>query len=143
MPIPTQPGWSLQTSELTACGVRTRVLQGGADLRATEAVVFVHGNPGCCEDWRDLMQAASPLGRVIAFDMPGFGQADKPADYPYSVEGGAAFLGEALRQLGVLRVHLVHIQFTRVRKRFLYRFAGDFIEDNTPVAAWIAANRFL
>ncbi len=107
MPIPTQPGWPLQKSELTACGIRTRVLQGGADLRATEAVVFVHGNPGCCEDWRELMQAASPLGRVIAFDMPGFGQADKPANYPYSVEGGATFLGEALRQLGVLRVHLV------------------------------------
>ena len=107
MPIPTQPGWPLQASHLTACGVRTRVLQGGADLRATEAVVFVHGNPGCSEDWRELMQEVSPHGRVIAFDMPGFGQAEKPADYPYSVEGGAAFLGEALRQLGVLRVHLV------------------------------------
>lgn len=107
MPIPTQPGWPLQSSELTACGIRTRVLQGGADLHATEAVVFVHGNPGASEDWRELMQTTSPLGRVVAFDMPGFGHADKPADYPYSVEGGTAFLGEALKQLGIWRAHLV------------------------------------
>lgn len=107
MPTPTQPGWPLQSSTLTACGVRTRVLQGGADLRATEAVVFVHGNPGSSEDWRALMEDVSPYGRVIAFDMPGFGQAEKPASFPYSVEGGAMFLGEALRQLGVLRAHLV------------------------------------
>lgn len=107
MPPIDAPAWSLQASHLNACGIHTRVLQGGANLKATEAVVFVHGNPGSCEDWRELMRALAPLGRVIAFDMPGFGQADKPADYPYSVEGGAAFLTEALRQLGVLRVHLV------------------------------------
>ena len=33
----------LHESQLTACGIRTRVLQGGVNLRATEAVVFVHG----------------------------------------------------------------------------------------------------
>ncbi|KGM42382.1 hypothetical protein JY96_19125 [Aquabacterium sp. NJ1] len=53
------------------------------------------------------MQAVAPLGRVVALDMPGFGQADKPADYPYSVEGGTAFLTEALKQLGIVRAHLV------------------------------------
>jgi len=99
--------WPLVTSELSACGVRTRVLQGGANLRDSEAVVFVHGNPGSSTDWRELMQAVAPSARVIAFDMPGFGKADKPANYPYSVEGGATFLSEALRQLGVVRAHLV------------------------------------
>lgn len=107
MPIPSQISWPLQQSHLSACGVQTRVLQGGADLKATEAVVFVHGNPGSCADWRYLMEQTAPLGRVIAMDMPGFGQADKPDEYPYSVEGGATFLGEALRQLGVLKAHLV------------------------------------
>ncbi len=99
--------WPLVTSELSACGVRTRVLQGGTNLRDSEAVVFVHGNPGSSADWRELMQAVAPSARVIAFDMPGFGRADKPANYPYSVEGGATFLSEALRQLGVVRAHLV------------------------------------
>lgn len=41
----------LHASQLSACGIRTRVLQGGVNLRATEAVVFVHGNPGSGEDW--------------------------------------------------------------------------------------------
>lgn len=97
----------LHESQLTACGIRTRVLQGGVNLRATEAVVFVHGNPGSGADWGDLMRRLAPHGRVVAVDMPGFGQADKPADYPYSVEGGATFLGEALKQLGISRAHLV------------------------------------
>jgi len=107
MSNPSPQAWPLQESSLTACGIRTRVFQGGADLKATEAVVFVHGNPGSREDWHALMQAVSPSGRVISFDMPGFGKADKPANYPYSVEGGAAFMTEALKQLGVLRAHLV------------------------------------
>lgn len=107
MPLPTQPGWPLKTSTLNACGIRSRVLQAGSDPHATEAVVFVHGNPGSADDWRDLMHAVSPLARVVAVDMPGFGKADKPANYPYSVEGGAAFLAEALKQLGVVRAHLV------------------------------------
>lgn len=100
-------GAPFHESSLTACGVRTRVFQGGANLRATEAVVFVHGNPGSSVDWHDLMQRLAPHGRVVAFDMPGFGRADKPKDYPYSVEGGASFLMEALKQLGITRVHLV------------------------------------
>jgi pimeloyl-ACP methyl ester carboxylesterase len=106
MPSPSS-NWSLQDSSLTACGIRSRVLQGGANLKATEAVVFVHGNPGSAKDWCTLMQVVAPHGRVIALDMPGFGHADKPAEYPYSVEGGTAFLTEALKQLGVLRAHLV------------------------------------
>ena len=99
--------WPISEQRLNACGINSRVLQGGANERATEAVVFVHGNPGSSEDWRDLMARVAPHGRVIALDMPGFGQADKPADYPYSVEAGATFLGEALQKLGVWRAHLV------------------------------------
>jgi pimeloyl-ACP methyl ester carboxylesterase len=101
------PPATLQTSSVSACGIRTRVLQAGPHLKATEAVVFVHGNPGSAEDWSALMLAMAPHARVIALDMPGFGKADKPANYPYSIEGGAAFLTEALKELGVLRAHLV------------------------------------
>lgn len=97
----------LRSSALTAAGIRTRVLQGGPDDKASEAVVFVHGNPGSGEDWRDLMGRLAPHMRVVAVDMPGFGQADKPRDYPYSVMSGATFLGEALRELGVVNAHLV------------------------------------
>jgi pimeloyl-ACP methyl ester carboxylesterase len=39
--------------------------------------------------------------------MPGFGRADKPRDFHYTVQGYADFLDEALGELGIDRVHLV------------------------------------
>jgi pimeloyl-ACP methyl ester carboxylesterase len=39
--------------------------------------------------------------------MPGFGEADRPKDFPYTVEGYAEHLGGALEQLGVEKAHLV------------------------------------
>jgi len=49
-----------------------------ARKRHAEAVVFVHGNPGPADDWRDLLARAGELGRAIAPDMPGYGRAGKP-----------------------------------------------------------------
>ena len=74
---------------------------------ATEAVVFVHGNPGSSRDWDDLLSRVRPFARALALDMPGFGKASKPADFDYTVQGYARFLATALEQLGVQRAHLV------------------------------------
>jgi pimeloyl-ACP methyl ester carboxylesterase len=74
---------------------------------SSEAVVFVHGNPGSSRDWDDLLSRVAPFARALALDMPGFGQASKPADFDYTVEGYARFLETALEQLGVERAHLV------------------------------------
>ncbi len=98
---------ALRQFDLVATGLRTKVLQGGPNDRAMEAVVFVHGNPGSSEDWRELMTQLAPHMRVVAIDMVGFGRADKPMAYPYSVPACATFLGEALRELGVINAHLV------------------------------------
>lgn len=85
-------------------GVRTVVRSAGpADDR--EAVVFVHGNPGSSADWEPLLPVAGM--RAVAWDAPGFGQADKPDDFPQTVEGHAAFIGAALNALGIERAHLV------------------------------------
>lgn len=78
---------------------------GPAD--ATEAVVFVHGNPGSSRDWDDLMARVGSFARGVALDLPGFGKASKPADFDYTVEGYANFLDAALDRLGVERAHLV------------------------------------
>jgi pimeloyl-ACP methyl ester carboxylesterase len=92
--------------EVSVNGVRSPVLEGGpAD--ATEAVVFVHGNPGVAQDWLPLLSPASEFTRAIAITMPGYGDADKPRDLPYTVQGYADHLAGALDQLGVTRVHLV------------------------------------
>ena len=64
---------STSTLEVFVCGVRSRVLTAGPPDGA-EAVVFVHGNPGPADDWRDLLARAGELGRAIAPDMPGYGR---------------------------------------------------------------------
>ncbi|HEY8678369.1 MAG TPA: alpha/beta hydrolase [Candidatus Dormibacteraeota bacterium] len=97
---------ALRPLDLTVDVVRTRGFQGG-ESGAHEAIVFVHGNPGSSEDWRDLATAAARIGRVVAVDMPGFGQADKPAKFDHSPAGYARFLSKLLSQLGIDQVHLV------------------------------------
>ncbi len=91
---------------ITYRGIRSPYLESG-DRRSEEAVVFVHGNPGSSEDWRDLVGRVGEFARAVAPDMPGFGQADKPNDFDYTVEGYARHLEGILHHLGVRRAHLV------------------------------------
>lgn len=94
------------TTAVTVDGVRSPVLQAGPS-DATEAVVFVHGNPGVAADWLALLEPAGAFARAVAITMPGYGDADKPHDLPYTVPGYARHLAGALEQLGVARAHLV------------------------------------
>lgn len=87
-------------------GVRSPLRMAGP-AAADEAMVFVHGNPGSSADWLDLLSHAGELGRAIAPDMPGYGEADRPRDFAYTVAGYAAHLGGLLDRLAVSRVHLV------------------------------------
>ena len=99
-------GAMLRTGDARVAGVRSPVLEGGPQ-GAEEAVVFVHGNPGSSRDWEALATPVSEFARVVAPDMPGFGQADKPDGFAYTVDGYARHLADILDQLGVRRAHLV------------------------------------
>ncbi len=94
------------TTRPTIDGLVTPVSSVG-DPNSTEAVVFVHGNPGSRRDWDDLLTRVASFARAVALDMPGFGRAERPPDFSYTVEGYARFLGSALDQLGIERAHLV------------------------------------
>ncbi len=87
-------------------GTCSPYLESG-DRHRQEAVVFVHGNPGSSEDWRDLLSQVGTFARAIAPDMPGYGQADKPKDFDYTIDGYARQLDGILNHLGVRRAHLV------------------------------------
>jgi pimeloyl-ACP methyl ester carboxylesterase len=91
---------------VTVEGVRSPVLQAGSQDQS-EAVVFVHGNPGPAEDWRDLLTQAGEFARAVAPDMPGYGNADKPREFRYTVDGYANHLAGVLDGLGITRAHLV------------------------------------
>jgi pimeloyl-ACP methyl ester carboxylesterase len=103
-------------------GVRSPLLEFGSP-GLDEAVVFVHGNPGSSLDWERLARGVGEFGRAVAMDMPGFGAADKPADFDYSVPGYARFLGRLLAERRVQRAHLV-----------MHNFGGPW------GLAWAAAN---
>jgi menaquinone-9 beta-reductase len=101
-PLPSGVG----NTRLIVDGLQTPLSSAG-DATLSEAVVFVHGNPGSRRDWDDLLARAAPFARALAFDMPGFGHADKPRNFDYTVTGYARFLDHALNELGVARAHLV------------------------------------
>jgi pimeloyl-ACP methyl ester carboxylesterase len=87
-------------------GLRIPVLEGGP-AGAEEAVVFLHGSPGSSHDWDDLLPRVAVFARVVAFDWPGYGGADRSPDWEYSPGGYATFMAAALAELGIERVHLV------------------------------------
>ena len=97
---------TVRDARITVKGLSSPVIEAGPQ-DAREAVVFVHGNPGSRTDWSALVAAVGAHGRAVAFDMPGFGQADKPRDFDYQVGAYADFIQGALAELGIERVHLV------------------------------------
>jgi pimeloyl-ACP methyl ester carboxylesterase len=96
----------VRSGEILVDGVRSPLIEASPS-DANEAVVFVHGNPGSRLDWHDLVERTGTFARAVAFDAPGFGQADKPRWFDATVPGYAAFIQGALAELGIDRAHLV------------------------------------
>ena len=97
----------IRQGEVSVDGVRSPTIEAGPEGAHRRRRLRPRGNPGSTHDWEKLVEAVETHGRAISLDMPGFGEADKPDDFPYDVEGYAAHLGGALEQLGVERAHLV------------------------------------
>jgi len=112
----------LPMKDLVVNGVRT-VVYDSAPHASREAVVFVHGNPGPSDDWEVLAPRLARSARTIAMDLPGFGRAEHPYRFDFSVTGYAQYLGALLDQLEVQHAHLV-----------LHDFGGPF------GLAWAAAH---
>lgn len=118
----TPAGAPIRRGILQVDGVRSPYVESGPQ-GAEEAVVFVHGNPGSSADWEQLVAATGTFARAVAIDHPGFGRADKPEIFDYTVAGYGEHLGRALDRLGIRRAHLV-----------LHDFGGPW------GLAWAAAN---
>lgn len=88
----------------TAGGVRSFVREEGSG----PAVVFIHGMWGASFAYRKLLPCLARRGvRAIAWDLPGFGFADRPLDFDYSWAGLGRFSVEAVDALRLDRFHLV------------------------------------
>ncbi len=87
-----------------------------------EAVVFVHGWTCNLEFWRMQLPVFAARGRVIALDLPGHGQSDKPEGVSYSMELFARAVEAVLRDAGVKRAVLVgHSMGVPVVRQFYRR----------------------
>jgi len=100
------PAEPLAWSSIPVGGVVTRLLEAGPH-QASEAVVFIHGNPGSASDWTGLVEEAGSLGRAVAFDLPDFGQTVAEPGFTNTVDEYAGFVGEALETLGITSARLV------------------------------------
>ncbi len=81
--------------------IRVRYLDRGTG----QAAIFVHGLGGSIESWTDNIDGLSKEIRVIALDLPGFGQSDKPR-MNYTIKFYRDFLASFIEQLQ-LRATLV------------------------------------
>jgi haloalkane dehalogenase len=87
-----------------AGGVRSFVREEGEG----PPVLCLHGVPTSSFLYRKLLPRLSDQGlHGIALDLPGLGLADRPLDFDYSWSGLASWLGEAIDELGLGRIHLV------------------------------------
>lgn len=99
----------IERKELTVNGIRTPIdwCSPSNKLENEEAVIFVHGNPGSSKDWEAFIPHVGKFANAVAPDMPGYGKADRPSDFSYTVEGYAQHLYSLTNHLGIKTVHLV------------------------------------
>ena len=76
------------------------------DVGQGSVVLLVHGMGGSSQTWREVLPHLSARHRVIAPDLIGHGQSDKPRT-DYSLGAFAVWLRDLLDQLGVSRMTLV------------------------------------
>ncbi len=96
-----------------------------ADRGAGKPVVLLHGLGGSLYDWRHVLRPLSEDRRVIAVDLLGAGESDKPEGEDYSVAAQARRLRGLLDRLGVGRASLAGNSFGG---GVALRFAQDWPE---------------
>jgi pimeloyl-ACP methyl ester carboxylesterase len=90
--------------DFAASGVRSFVRDHGRG----DPVVCLHGVPASSFLYRKVLPELAARGlRGVAFDLPGLGLADRPAEFDYTWTGLGRFAVAAVDALGLDRFHLV------------------------------------
>ena len=100
---------------VTMDGSKVRYIDTGGD--SNKAIVFVHCWTCNSEFWRDQV-GAFPQYRVLALDLPGHGESEKPR-IEYTMEHFAKAVDAVMRDAGVKKAVLVgHSMGTPVTRRY-------------------------
>lgn len=89
--------------DLLIRGVRVRYFEAGHG----PPVVLVHGFLVNSREWALITPGLARHFRVIAPDLPGFGESERPVNYPYTREGYAETVCDLLAGLEISRAHVV------------------------------------
>jgi pimeloyl-ACP methyl ester carboxylesterase len=98
-----EPG-RLRFETLRTRSGRISVLMAGT---GPETVLCLHGLGGTKASFLPTVAALAGRYRVVAMDLPGFGESDKPIGAPYDAEWFARSAFHTLDELGVQRAHLI------------------------------------
>lgn len=93
--------------DVTARGIRTRVLEAGSDDHP--ALVLVHGFLASHREFERITEELAERFHVIAPDLPGFGESEKPnpAKYAYGIEAHAEAIADLIAAFGVGRASVL------------------------------------
>jgi pimeloyl-ACP methyl ester carboxylesterase len=115
------PIWRLAldyTRIALADGVTTRLFDSGGD---GIPIILIHGLAASIEIWAKVIPDLSAKHRVIAFDLPGFGEADRP-DAAYD----APFFVRQLQALmDSLKIDKAHLVGSSLGASLIVRFAAN------------------
>jgi pimeloyl-ACP methyl ester carboxylesterase len=106
---------------ITAAGHRVSYYEGGSG----EPLVLVHGFTGSKENWLESARYLTPHFRVIAPDLPGWGESERRAGEDYTPSDQARRLAEILDALAIPRATIVgHSMGGHIAGLFAVRYPG-------------------
>ncbi|WP_150304567.1 alpha/beta fold hydrolase [Pseudomonas saliphila] len=92
----------LESRTVDIPGFRIAYLEGGTG----EPLLLLHGMGANKDEWNRVAYHLTSQYRVIALDLPGFGDSDKPADGRYYTPDQVRYLTDIIEALGLDKVHL-------------------------------------
>jgi pimeloyl-ACP methyl ester carboxylesterase len=114
--------WRRKGRMVRARGMSVFVVDEGGGPDDAPPLLLLHGFPTSSYDWQGVWPRLTARRRVVAFDFPGFGFSDKPADYSYSLLEQADIVELVARELRLDRVNLwAHDMGTSVATELLAR----------------------
>lgn len=123
---------SLQRFELEIPGFRIAYLDSGG---SGPPLVLVHGFGGDKDNWTRVARHLRGSVRVIALDLPGYGESDAPADARYAITDQVERLRAFITGLGLTRVNLGG---NSMGGNIVATYAATY--PNTVTSLWLVAN---
>lgn len=114
-------------------GIKFHYVEAGG--RSQPLVVLLHGFPDCWLSWRSQINALSDHFRVVALDLKGFGDSDKPVKRSsYRIEAILEELKQFIHSLGVTKCTIIGHDLGALLGWYLVHREPELVEKFVTVA---------